>query len=231
MVKKLTIDEVDDTLNKTHLERVGSYHNVHVPILCRCLNCDRYVSPWLLSIRSGDGGCMFCAQVFRSKAKMLSIKRVDEICAKSKVLRIGSYIKSNVPVEVKCLSCELIFFPRINDLDQGKGCPSCAEYGFNPSKPASFYIVANDQWLKGGITNCPKERLYRHSQQGLTQVLHDVHFKIGHDARAMEDKWRAYIKTFPTEARATKSDIRDGFTETVRNFGIIRQWIDANLIS
>jgi hypothetical protein len=55
-----------------------------------------------------------------------------------------------------------------NNRSQGKGCPSCAEYGFNPSKPGWLYFIVQHElkMLQIGITNVPENRLKKHSRSG-----------------------------------------------------------------
>lgn len=42
----------------------------------------------------------------------------------------------------------------------GKGCPGCANHGFDRTKPASLYILRSDcgRYMKIGITNKPEQR-------------------------------------------------------------------------
>jgi len=55
-----------------------------------------------------------------------------------------------------------------NNRSQGKGCPSCAEFGFNPGKDGWLYFLSHDELdlLQIGITNDPKNRLHKHSTKG-----------------------------------------------------------------
>ncbi len=49
---------------------------------------------------------------------------------------------------------------------QGKGCPTCAESGFDPNQPAFLYLLAQEDWgmLQIGITNNINRRLEEHSR-------------------------------------------------------------------
>ncbi len=55
-----------------------------------------------------------------------------------------------------------------NNRSQGKGCPTCAEYGFNPGKPGWLYFIVHHEldMLQIGITNVPEKRLKKHSRSG-----------------------------------------------------------------
>ena len=52
----------------------------------------------------------------------------------------------------------------------GNGCPSCAEYGFNPNKPAVFYLLKREGEQQLGITNDFPRRMKEHSLKGLVEV-------------------------------------------------------------
>ena len=52
------------------------------------------------------------------------------------------------------------------------GCPECAEYGFNPGKPAWFYLMERTGQQQFGITNDKKRRLDAHAAKGWRQVIH-----------------------------------------------------------
>jgi len=51
---------------------------------------------------------------------------------------------------------------------QGKGCPTCAAYGFDPNIDGYLYFIKNERWqmLQIGITNVPDDRLSKHSRLG-----------------------------------------------------------------
>jgi hypothetical protein len=50
----------------------------------------------------------------------------------------------------------------------GSGCPSCAQYGFNPSEPGWLYFLEHDGWelFQIGITNDPNRRIGKHHSDG-----------------------------------------------------------------
>ena len=54
----------------------------------------------------------------------------------------------------------------------GKGCPICAEYGFNPSKDACFYLMQRPGEQQLGITNELDVRRKTHERNGWTLVEH-----------------------------------------------------------
>lgn len=73
----------------------------------------------------------------------------------------------------------------------GNGCPSCAEYGFNPSKPAILYYIKvvsyhKEVYYKIGITNRTIEDRFSNDKDKSIQVLMKKEFDIGADARLEE---------------------------------------------
>ena len=50
----------------------------------------------------------------------------------------------------------------------GRGCPQCAETGFNPGDPGWLYLLRHPEWLllQMGITNHPDRRLKEHENHG-----------------------------------------------------------------
>jgi hypothetical protein len=53
---------------------------------------------------------------------------------------------------------------------QMSGCPTCANYGFKPSKAAWFYLLQRPGEQQIGITNEPEIRLPKHIRNGWFEV-------------------------------------------------------------
>ena len=52
----------------------------------------------------------------------------------------------------------------------GRGCPKCAEYGFNPSKPSWIYLMQRPEEQQFGITNDIKKRIQHHASFGWHEI-------------------------------------------------------------
>ena len=97
----------------------------------------------------------------------------------------------------------------------GTGCPSCAEHGFNPAKPAWLYLLRHDLWglLQIGITNSPKSRLRAHRKLGW-QELELQGPMNGLVARKLEGTLLRFLRS--SEAEFSAKDIGgtfSGYTE------------------
>jgi hypothetical protein len=93
----------------------------------------------------------------------------------------------------------------------GNGCPLCAEYGFNPSKPAWIYVLIFANFIKYGITNNLGQRLCKHKLNGeytvaLSKLYEDGSFALD---------WENYIKKTHGGKFVTKNECPDGWTETL----------------
>ena len=101
----------------------------------------------------------------------------------------------------------------IYDRSRGKGCPACAEHGYNTSKPGYLYIsiVKELRLIKFGITNRgPKMRVKEQQvSSGCTHRLIKTYLMSGQGAKNLES-------SIKTSFRCNVSEIKfDGSTETI----------------
>ena len=200
------------------------YPGAHSPWPGVCLKCGQPGSPRYSNVQRGQGTCWYCAGRY-----------VDSAVAEGKMLAADfqpsvPYPGSNSPWPGVCLKCGQPGSPRYSNVQRGQGaCASCSNNGFKPGKPGTFYIVASADWLKAGITNDSPTRLTTHHRQGLAAVLHLVEFEDGQAALDLEKTWKEWVTSLPSHFRATRADIKDGHTETVRNLPHVHSWIAENL--
>lgn len=104
---------------------------------------------------------------------------------------------------------------RVDHRAQGIGCPGCAEYGYNPDKPAYLYFLEREDinFLQIGITNVPKVRMAKHKKN---------HWKIieisGPMNGATAKKWESRILRMLKDKGADLSNEKiagkfDGYSE------------------
>lgn len=108
---------------------------------------------------------------------------------------VGDYSNAGVRSEFECSKGHRwVAIP--DNVLRGKGCPECAEYGFNPKYSASFYTIRIfsdcDDYIGFGITRDIQTRMSYHSRaikrKGFSKEILDVYnFKSGHDAKVLED--------------------------------------------
>ena len=68
----------------------------------------------------------------------------------------------------RCAAGHSPWWSTIENRVKGSGCPSCADYGYNPNRPAWLYFLRHPRWelLQIGITNVPDIRLGQHKRRG-----------------------------------------------------------------
>jgi hypothetical protein len=98
----------------------------------------------------------------------------------------------------------------------GTGCPSCAEYGFQPAEPAYLYLLTNHVWgmLKIGITNSKMRRNKEHARNAWVPV-EVKRFSVGEKAYEWEQRILKYLHSHGADLG--RSDIAgkfDGYTES-----------------
>lgn len=109
---------------------------------------------------------------------------------------------------------------------QKSGCPSCAEYGFKPHKPAIFYFIENESLSarKVGITNSEERRvrLSGFARRGWTEIL-IVESERGEEILSLEKRILSWIRkdlSMPIFLTAKEMGRQGGWTETFAAEGI-----------
>jgi len=103
------------------------------------------------------------------------------------------YKNTLTKLKIKCLE-HGIFEMTWSNFGRGVGCPSCAERGFNPNKPAIFYYLEVKHrgrvYYKIGITNRTVEKRYPNSDISKIAVLFEKSYENGGDAHDEEQRIR-----------------------------------------
>ena len=161
------------------------YNNSSIKQPWRCNDCDHV---WLATpcdrVRRGDG-CPCCARSVCVPGKNdMSVTHphlAAEYVGDPTVILAGTSKK----LEWKCSKCFINFFAAGGSrVCQKSGCPRCAKFGHDQTKPSLFYLLARPGQFKFGIMNTGTTRLAQHARKGW-EVLEKVEM-TGRSARAME---------------------------------------------
>jgi DNA-directed RNA polymerase subunit RPC12/RpoP len=113
----------------------------------------------------------------------------------------------------------------------GRGCPTCAEYGFKPDRPAIFYFIENSSLSarKIGITNLDRNntRLSGFAKLGWKEIL-TIENENGSIIQAIEKDVLTWIRNelqMPIYLTAKEMGRQGGWTETFSLEGISNQQI------
>lgn len=80
-----------------------------------------------------------------------------------------------------------------NHINGGKGCPSCAIYGFNPLKEGGVYVLRTKDYIKVGLSNNPLARIKHLVKVTPFDFKHEAthEFDIGRTAFCAEQSFHA----------------------------------------
>lgn len=186
------------------VELVGEYLGNKTKSKFRCLLGHEWeASPG--NIKSGKG-CPRCS----GKHKPTTEEFSDWLLNDGRGIEIiGEYKNAHYKTLFRG-SCGHEWMMAPNKIKFGRGCPQCAEYGFNPNKPAWEYGFIRDGYLKIGITNHLEQRLKKHRRYGPIILVHQRRHEIGQ----MALDWENQIKKIHGGSFVTKEKCPDGYTET-----------------
>lgn len=135
------------------------------------------------------GGCPQC-----NPRRALTVEEVNGRIAPRGYVVSGDFVSAGKMAEFKCASGHK-WRALPDNILRGKGCPSCAEYGFNPEYPAQFYTLRifsdSEHYIGFGITRDIETRMQYHRRaiESRGFKIDDVliyEFASGHDAIALE---------------------------------------------
>jgi hypothetical protein len=103
------------------LEPLTPYSTSGSPWLCKCLICQREVTPSYSAVRSGQSGCAYCA------GKKVDLQDAMRLMRDKRLLPLVPYPGSGKPWKSECLVCGKQTSPRLANLKNGHGgCLTCA---------------------------------------------------------------------------------------------------------
>jgi hypothetical protein len=173
----------------------------HKKIWWQCSEHPDHVWDATIKNRSKGSGCPICVgqQVLEGFNDLQSTQ--PEIAnewhpAKNGDLKPAGHTRfSNKKVWWQCSKHpEHIWGAQISDRVSGRGCPICAEYGFNPAKDAWFYLMQRAGEQQFGITNTLPDRLRTHERNGWTLLEHTVKPAPGEKVFAVEKLLKKWLR-------------------------------------
>ncbi len=190
------------------LEWLAPVTRSSIPTPARCLACGHEWSAWPRGVYSGSG-CPKCAGVppdeWNRRAVAVGLEWLEVVRG------------ALTPTPARCLTCGHAWSVIPSSVQQGTGCPKCADYGFDPGAPAIVYLLTYGigHLMKVGITNTNGVRLGVHASRGWEQVA-TWSFERGADARDVEWavlSWWSDCGAWFADRDAVPAGV--GFTETV----------------
>lgn len=192
---------------------IGSYEKSKIKSLFECsLGHTWMATPDNVLRRSGCPECFGIEHKIRSETYTHTKEDFQSYLLEDHrgIKIIGDYINNATKTLFECgVGHQWVAVPR--NIKSGRGCPKCAKHGYNPSKPGWIYLLDFGNFIKYGISNDLKYRLYQHKKNGTFTVVHSIYH---HDGQLALD-WENSIKRTYGGRFATKEQCFDGWTETL----------------
>ena len=202
-----TIDSVNEKLRPKNIKLIGPYVNSLTKTSFECSVGHKWEStPNNIFQKSG---CPCCAT--RRRSLSLEVKeKIDQQLNHRDITMTGIYSGSQTKTHFKC-NKDHVWLARPSNVLRGDGCPTCAVHGFNVARPAYSYIIKYDAFIKYGISNNLKTRLYSHKQNGNFILIWKKYYEVGQQAL----DWENNIKKKFGGRYVTKEQCPSGHTETL----------------
>lgn len=186
------IEKAENIHGKTYDYSPVEYTNTATKV---CITChehgDFYMTPSNHTHKTNPQGCPACGIEKRSQARRLPFEDFTKLAALKHdgqyTYNKSTYGTYHEKTEISCNKHGQFYQTPAHHLG-GTGCPSCAQYGFDPLKPAYlYYLKINDgQYYKIGITNRTVEERFNLTDLRKVEVIHKWYFSNGIDARNIE---------------------------------------------
>lgn len=147
---------------------LGEYIDNRHRVRCLCRIHNHEWNPLASALLQGQG-CPICHGTFKKTQEQF----VEELHVVNPNLVVTEkYNGLDRSVGVQCKTCGYTWAPLAGNIIRGQGCPCCKICGYNPHKPAQFYVYKIDNFVGFGITTSPESR----------HKIHRVNFRKHHVA-------------------------------------------------
>ena len=191
-----TTEQYIEDLRSVHGDRyrlVGDYINNRTKTLHHCNQCNETWDALPDNLLKG-AGCPTCGDKSRALSKTKTTGQYIEDLRSvhgDKYHLVGDYLGIQTKTPHLCGQCDKTWDVMPNNLLDGKGCPNCANTGFDPSKPAICYYLRVSSPVFGelykiGITNLSVKKRFTNDDLQKINTVKTWEFDVGGDARDME---------------------------------------------
>lgn len=186
---------------------LGEYAGSRRKILVLCLEDGHewFVRP--NSLVSGSG-CPKCGERKNLKTNETFLSEMSQINKSIQIL--SPYVRSDQPLKVRCDVDGYEWSSTPGSLLSGIGCPRCARYGYDPSKPAELYVYHFQNYLGFGITNVPKVRHRKHNttfrKLGIVGILTKTVNSDGKSIQSLESHLKRNLPIVNTGIEGFKTE-------------------------
>jgi hypothetical protein len=133
MSVKVSDSEAKALMLAANLKPLEPYPGGANPWKCKCLVCGKTVKARLKTVKTGGGGCRFCARVKAGLSRRINEKEAIQIMKSVGLIPLEPYTGSNKAWKARCKRCKKTVSPRFSQVkSRGSGCAYCAETLIDP---------------------------------------------------------------------------------------------------
>jgi Zn finger protein HypA/HybF involved in hydrogenase expression len=188
-----TSESINKRLADRGIRLAGEYLGAHVIVPFVCSEDHQWEArPHYVLRSSTDKGCPHCA----GKATVTREEAAKRLSPRG-ICIVGDYVNAETKTTFRCREGHH-WVTSVEALAKS-GCPQCANYGFQVTKPAEFYYArvltesGNINYMIG-ITNRSFEDRYTADEHMMMDLLQRIQFDTGVDALAYETELKAQFK-------------------------------------
>lgn len=163
--RKVDDEDAVEIMREAGLEPLGPYPGSKVPWRCRCMKCEREITPRYNTVQQG-GGCAYCAGNSTDAAAAEAAMRAAGLEP------LEPYRGNQVAWRCRCVKCGQEVTPNLHNVKAGNGgCIHCTSSGFwsmDHDSPATVYLVIHEplRAVKVGVMRQNSRRLKHHLRNG-----------------------------------------------------------------
>lgn len=211
----LTIETITERLEGSNITLLNYGGSAKAKSSWKCYTCEYEWSATTDNVLRGSG-CPACSGNARLTIEIIT----ERLEGRNITLLIygGNTMKKS---QWKCDVCSHEWKTNAGSILKGRGCPQCAEYGYNPGKPGTLYALRSDcgRYVKIGVTNNFKQRF--HILKRVTPFDVSVIERIECDGQTA----RRFEKMFHNEFESAGFTGFDGATEWLCWSTELQHWL------
>ena len=150
MSRKLTIQQINDTLAPRGIKLIGEYRGAHYDTLFECSKGHVWKAT-VGNVKNNNRGCPFC----RGGIK-LTPEQITSALSPRGITLVGEYHSSHAKSTFRCAKGHTWKATLNNVKNSLTGCPICMS---SWDSEGFVYILTSHKGVKIGISNVPKRRL------------------------------------------------------------------------
>lgn len=210
-------DEAVEIMMKAGLQPLTKYPGAKKAWRCRCLTCNRKVTPQLSLVKNRGAACAYCS------GRKVDVKDAVNLMKASGLKPIVPYKSSISPWRCICQKCKREVTPTYSSIREGQGgCKFCADWGIDYGANGYLYLMTHKELSahKIGIGNSSRSRgrsrIAQHEKNGW-KLFKQLNFEVTDDAYALEQEVLKWLrKDLGLRIYLSESEMpQGGYSETV----------------